>query len=200
MFELANENFEIERVVGIVEGTCLLCVDSLGMLRLIEMFYETGQTLALWELKLRSEGVEGEREEYDSEPEAESVHEIFSVEAITIDQTDACHLVVKVLIGRERAILVFKFDPLNVQCIFRHCILSSCDEMPKFQLVKNRNSSIKGKNRCKLEFDQSLLTVNDEIVDVSDGIMRLIDFNQISSLNCTSILYPDSKSYKPTLK
>lgn len=42
--------------------------------------------------------------------------------------------------------------------------------------------------------------MDEEIIEISDGVLRLIDFYQISSKNTTSMLFPDSKTYKPTLK
>jgi hypothetical protein len=44
----------------------------------------------------------------------------------------------------------------------------------------------------------NLIGFDEEIIELSEGILRLIDFNSMSSTNSTSILYP--LNYKPSLK
>lgn len=103
LFEIQLD-FEIfSNIAFMVEG-CLLCLDSEGLLRLIEIHFETGQILSTWSMICESETL--------------------VIESISLNDD---HLIIKLsfkMIGK--VILVFKFDPLSevVPCIFRHWIIT----------------------------------------------------------------------------
>ena len=49
-FEFTLNQMEIRHVIDLVEG-CVLVLDSCGRFQFIEVFYETGQILATWQLE-----------------------------------------------------------------------------------------------------------------------------------------------------
>lgn len=114
LFEMKIKEFIIKQVVDCIEG-CLLCIDDEGRFRLIEIFYETGQVLASWQL-------------------TESGENAFEIESTSIKQNESgskFNLTVK--LGSKiagKVVLVFAIDPASevVACSFRHWILTNQDE------------------------------------------------------------------------
>lgn len=106
LFEISLQDLEIGQVIDLVDG-CLLCLDTHGQFKLIEIFYETGQVLATWQL--------------DCSPDWE-------IEAASVRvNTSRINLFVKMKSKIGRVILVYHLDPLCdiVTCTFRHWSLNS---------------------------------------------------------------------------
>lgn len=106
VFEFSPQDTEISHVIDLVDG-CLICLDTHGQFKLIEIFYETGQVLATWQL--------------DCSPEWE-------IEAASVRvNASKINLFVKMKSKIGRVILVYHLDPLCeiVTCTFRHWALNS---------------------------------------------------------------------------
>lgn len=106
LFEI-RVNFDIKSVIDIIEG-CLLCIDSKGNFRLIEIFYETGVNLVTWYLK----------SEDNWTLEEATVHKLSFSGKFNLIIKIRCDTVGKV-------ILVYSIDAQSeiVSCTFRHWIL-----------------------------------------------------------------------------
>lgn len=104
LFEI-RVNFDIKTVIDLIEG-CLLCIDSKGNFRLIEIFYETGVNLATWHIK----------SENNWTLEQATVHKLSGKFNLIIKM--GCDTVGKV-------VLVYSIDPQSeiVPCTFRHWII-----------------------------------------------------------------------------
>lgn len=113
LFELSSFDFGIKMVIDLIEGS-LLCIDSKGNFRLIEIFYETGVILATWHLNFY-----GHEWNYKNwKLEEATVHKLF----------EKFNLIVKLGFGRDvKVILIYSIDPLSeiVPCTFRHWIINS---------------------------------------------------------------------------
>ena len=114
LFEIKTKTFEIVSVIDVIEG-CLLCIDSKGQFRLIEIFYETGQVLATWHLNFTDKTVQWTIENAE----------------IYRNSPDKFNLIIKMrnaLIGR--VILVYSLDPQSeiVSCTFRHWIINNYND------------------------------------------------------------------------
>lgn len=113
IFELQID--EIKTVIDIVEG-CLLCLDSNGRFKLIEIFYETGQVLATW--KLQCENVK------------------LVIDSVSVKSKlsgSKFNLTVKLSAeASDKVVAVFTIDPASevTTCTFRHWILTDQDEKP----------------------------------------------------------------------
>lgn len=53
-------------------------------------------------------------------------------------------------------------------------------------------------NSTKLKKNSNTILMREEIVELSDGVLRLIDWTCLTTANATSILYPSN--YKPSLR
>lgn len=110
LFDIPIEGFDIKSFIQVIEG-CLLCIDSKGNFRLIEIFYETGAVLATWHLNL-NEG-----------------NDNWTLEQATIHKiSEKFNLIIKIrseIIGK--VILIYSIDPLSevVACTFRHWIMNN---------------------------------------------------------------------------
>lgn len=110
LFDIPIEGFDIKSFIQVVEG-CLLCIDSKGNFRLIEIFYETGVVLATWHLNF------SERTDNWTLEQA-AVHKL----------SGKFNLIIKIrgeMIGK--VILIYLIDPLSeiVTCTFRHWIMNN---------------------------------------------------------------------------
>ena len=106
LFEFSLQDTEISHVIDLVDG-CLMCLDTNGQFRLIEIFYETGQVLVTWQLDCSHEWV---------------------IEAASVRvNTSRTNLFVKMKSKIGRVILVYHLDPFCeiVTCTFRHWTLNS---------------------------------------------------------------------------
>ena len=110
LFEIRMD-FEIKSVIDMIEG-CLLCIDSRGNFKLIEIFYETGAILATWHLKYENSWT----------LEQATIHKI----------SEKFNLIIKMrneLLGEM--ILAYSIDPQIkiVPCTFRYWIVDdNCND------------------------------------------------------------------------
>lgn len=113
LFEAKDENYDIINVIGMIEG-CLLCIDSKGKFKLIEIFYETGQILTTWHLNF-GDG-----------------NEKWSLEHAAIHKPTSSSVKFNLILKMRsenigRVILVYSIDPQSeiVKCVFRHWIINN---------------------------------------------------------------------------
>lgn len=114
-FEYDHQEVEIVKVLNCIGG-CLLILDRMGMIKLIEIYYETGEILSTWYIDM---GVHNYT--------IESISTSFTSPTIT-----SFNLFIKLSIKSiGQVILLYLIDPLKegiISCIFRHWLISGDDK------------------------------------------------------------------------
>ena len=116
LFEFSLNPLEICHVIDLVDG-CLVFLDFNGNFRLFEVFYETGQILATWQLDCNLD---------------------WEIEATSIKiNGQKLNLFVKMKRENCRVIVVYPLDPLCeiVTCSFRHWTVNSDQDDKTLPLI-----------------------------------------------------------------
>lgn len=115
LFEVKVKEFEIKKSIEMLDG-CLLVLDNFGRFKLIEIFHETGQVLATWQMKCESK-------------------ELFKIDSVSIGKkftSSKFNLIVKLLPSELNGTIVSVFtvdlaSEFSV-CSFRHWILNNQED------------------------------------------------------------------------
>ena len=136
LFDIPIEGgFDIKSFIQVIEG-CLLCIDSKGNMRLIEIFYETGQVLATWHFNFSERNHNWTLEQVTATAAATAaIHKL----------SGKFNLIIKIrceMIGK--VILIYSIDPLSeiVTCTFRHWIMNSCKDSKDMNSCKDSSKDI----------------------------------------------------------